>query len=290
MGSLDWVRELLHPNGSHVVNIIHSGLRNTLSGHSDTVRAIVSISSMMFATCSSDTTLRIWDSGTADGVPKCVHILRGHSAPVTSLAFDRKTGLLASAGRDDSCRIWRPRGTCVAVLNNDHTAIYTPVFASSPGGKAMVITGGNDGHLTTWNATTGVRLQTLEGHTEMVRMIVSSRHRSDWLFSADVTGTIIAWTYQNGWRLVWKVPEAHEFSVSALCVKGGSLLTAGADGKIRIRDLETGSLHRDIGETYDTVYDTTFQDNTEKSIIAIASRNGRALVDVSKVRSAAVES
>jgi hypothetical protein len=70
-----------------------------------------------------------------------------------------------------------------------------------------------------------------------------------------------------------------------MCVKDKRLLTSGADGRIRIRQLDTGTLLREIEETYDAVYDTAFRDVTGKDIMAIASRNGRAILDVSQVRS-----
>ena len=69
-----------------------------------------------------------------------------------------------------------------------------------------------------------------------------------------------------------------------MCVKDNRLLTSGADGRIRIRQLETGVLLREIEETYDAVYDTAFGDVAGKDIIAIGSRNGRAILDVSQIR------
>jgi WD40 repeat protein len=123
-----------------------SGIQHTLSGHSDSVRSIVSISASMFATCSRDTTVRRWDGGGSGGVPSCVRVLRGYTHPVTSLLFDPSSGLLASTGID-ACRLWHPTGACVAVLSNDHVGISAPVFTSCPEGGSMAITGGSNGNL-----------------------------------------------------------------------------------------------------------------------------------------------
>jgi WD40 repeat protein len=269
---------------SHAIDHRSSGIQHVLSGHSDSVRSIVSISTSMFATCSRDTTVTIWEGGGSSGVLTCVHVLRGHTRPVTSLSFDPDSGLLASTGVD-ACRVWRPTGACVVVLSNDQVGISTSVFVSCSEGGSMVVTGGSDGNLVTWSVTTGSKLQTLDGHTAMVRSIIAPREGcEDLLISADVTGTIIAWRYDGGWRLGWKVSEAHRFSVSAMCVKDNRLLTSGADGRIRIRQLETGVLLREIEETYDAVYDTAFGDVAGKDIVAIGSRNGRAILDVSQTR------
>lgn len=268
---------------SHAIDNRSSGIRQILPGHSDSVLSVVSISTSMFATCSRDTTVRIWEGDGSSGVLSCVHVLRGHTRPVTSLSFDPSSGLLASTDAD-ACRLWRPAGACVAVLSSEHVDISTSVFASRAEGDSMVITGGSDGNLVTWSVTTGVKLQTLDGHTAMVRSIIAPRERGDFLISADVTGTIIAWRYDGEWRLGWKVSEAHGFSVSAMCVKDNCLLTSGADGRIRIRQLETGVLLREIEETYDVVYDTAFQDVAGIDIVAIASLNGRAVLDVSQIR------
>lgn len=145
----------------------------------------------------------------------------------------------------------------------------------------MVATGNSDGKLVIRDVTTGAKLQTLDGHTAMIRSIIAPRGSGDVLVSADIIGTIIAWTYYSQWKLSWKVSEAHRFSVSSMSVKDNLLLTGGADGKVRIWGLETGSLLREIAETYDAVYDVAFQDVVGKEVVAVASRNGRTVLDVS---------
>lgn len=145
----------------------------------------------------------------------------------------------------------------------------------------MVATGDSDGKLVIRNVTTGAKLQTLDGHTAMIRSIIAPRGSGDVLVSADIIGTIIAWTYDSQWKLSWKVSEVHRFSVSAMSVKNNLLLTGGADGMVRIWGLKAGSLLREIEETYDAVYDVAFQDVVGKEVVVVASRNGRTVLDVS---------
>jgi hypothetical protein len=45
--------------------------------------------------------------------------------------------------------------------------------------------------------TTGAKLQTLDGHTVMIRLIIAPRGYEGLLISADITGTIIAWTHDS---------------------------------------------------------------------------------------------
>lgn len=149
----------------------------------------------------------------------------------------------------------------------------------------MVAAGDSDGKLVIRKVTTGAKLQTLDGHTAMIRSIIAPRGSGDVLVSADIIGTIIAWTYDSqwklSWKLSWKVSEAHRFSVSAMSVKNNLLLTGGADGMVRIWGLGAGSLLREIEDTYDAVYDVAFQDVVGKEVVAVASRNGRTVLDVS---------
>jgi WD40 repeat protein len=146
----------------------------------------------------------------------------------------------------------------------------------------MPITGDDEGKLVIWDVTTGARLQTLNRHTAMIRLIVAPKECEGLLVNADITGTIIAWTYEGEWKLSWKVSKAHAFSVSAMSIKDKVLLTGGADGKIRIWGLEGGELLREIEETYDAVYDVAFQEDlVGNEIVVVASRNGRTVLDVS---------
>ena len=236
----------------------------------------------MFATCSRDNTVKLWDVDASSGEPRCVHVLRGHTHPITSLSFIPDSNLLGSTGKD-ACRVWRSTGESVAVLSSGHVHVSASIFASCPGEGSILVTGDENGELVTWDITTEAKLQTLDGHTAMIRWIVAPQQGyDDVLVSADITGTIIAWTYvQGAWKLNWKLSEAHALPISAMRIKDKLLLTGGADGKIRIRQLDAGALLRELEEIYDAVYDVEFQDFAEKEIVAVASRNGRTVADVS---------
>jgi len=226
--------------------------------------------------------VKLWDVDASSGEPRCVHVLRGHTHPITSLSFVPDSNLLASTEKD-TCRVWRSTGESVAVLSSGHAHVSTSVFALCARGGSILVTGDEDGELVTWDITTEAKLQTLDGHTTMIRWIVAPQQGyEDVLLSADITGTIAAWIYvQGAWKVNRKLSEAHAFSVSAMRIKDKLLLTGGADGKIRIRHLDTGALLRELEEIYDAVYDVEFQDFAEKEIVAVASRNGRTVADVS---------
>lgn len=245
------------------------------------MRCITSISTRLFATGSRDTTVRLWGAGVSSGAPRCVHVLRGHTHPVTSLSFDPDSNLLASTGKD-ACRVWRPTGESVAVLSSGHANVSASVFTSPAGGGLTVVVGDDEGKVVIWDVMTGVKLQTLDGHAAMIRLIVAPQEPESILVTADITGTTIAWTYDSEWQLKWKVPEAHAFSVSAMRIKDNCLLTSGADGKIRMWGLETGELLREVEESYDAVYDVAFQEDlVGNEIVVVASRNARMVLDVS---------
>ena len=80
-------------------------LRRTLSGHTDTVRAVaVAPDGTWFATTSSDRTVRIWDPVT--GRQRAT--LTGHTSEVTAVAVAPDGTWLATADRDGTVRIWDP--------------------------------------------------------------------------------------------------------------------------------------------------------------------------------------
>lgn len=83
-----------------------------LSGHTDSVCAIVSIGGPDIVSVSGDATLRVWDVDTE----ACTAVLTGHDDYVRTLAVvtDR---LVASGGDDTVVRVWDVRkGECTQTL------------------------------------------------------------------------------------------------------------------------------------------------------------------------------
>jgi WD40 repeat protein len=93
---------------------------------------------------------------TLEKAPRLIHFLRGHTAPVSALAFSPAQGLLASGGQDGEVRLWeadsgQPLGEPLA----GHTA-FVRALAFSADGQRLVSAG--DDALIVWEVATRRRL------------------------------------------------------------------------------------------------------------------------------------
>jgi WD40 repeat protein len=72
-----------------------------LTGHTHWVQKVIELPNGQLATCSSDTTVRLWNVTTGESQE-----LTGHAYNVTSLVqIDSET--ILSGGMDDTIRVWR---------------------------------------------------------------------------------------------------------------------------------------------------------------------------------------
>jgi WD40 repeat protein len=114
----------------------------------------------------------------------------------------------------------------------------------SPCGN-FAVAGDFDGHVQRWNLTTDARTQ-LEHHQSWVQAL--AYHADGRLFSADFWGRIAAWSAADeSPRLLWAV-EGHEgwIRTSLVTRNGRYLATAGNDLAVRLWDVATGRLVREL--------------------------------------------
>lgn len=123
----------------------------TLRRHRGTVSALAlepsagTLRGRMLATGSSDATVALWDY--VDG--RSVRALRGHTAPVTSVAWPLD-GFLVSASLDGTLRVWGcDQGSCLRRLVG-HSQGVTAVRATRVPGGARVASASKDGTVRLW--------------------------------------------------------------------------------------------------------------------------------------------
>lgn len=123
--------------------------QQVLSGHEHFVCDLAQLSDGLFASCSYDSTIMLWNSQ-REWVRTSV--LAGHRGPVLESKPYRRGNLL-SRGRDGTVRLWNvDKGSCVQVLRG-HTAAVTSLKILEDGNR--ILTSGRDGCLSVWDVRTG---------------------------------------------------------------------------------------------------------------------------------------
>lgn len=145
-------------NGYHDDDAIH--LWDAVTGESKAVLT-EGINSPIFSpdgktlASSGGGVIHLWDGGT--GEPKAT--LKGHTAPVTTLAFNPDGSTLASGGIDEVIRFWDVSTGELQLTFAGH-ANTVNFLKYSPDGEVLVSQGG-DNNVCLWNARTGEFLRIL---------------------------------------------------------------------------------------------------------------------------------
>ncbi|TKR68269.1 hypothetical protein L596_024270 [Steinernema carpocapsae] len=141
--------------------------RFELSGHRMPVnRVIFHPKYTIFASCSEDSTIKIWDfeSGEYD------RTLKGHTAAVQDICFDKTGILLGSCSADLTIKIWDFSNSydCLKTLKGHDHNISSITFV--PSGDYL-LSASRDRQVKMWEVSTGYCIHTFVGHAEWVRMV-----------------------------------------------------------------------------------------------------------------------
>jgi WD40 repeat protein len=153
--------------------------------------------------------------------------LEGHYGPVSSLAFDRQSKLLASASWDGTVRIWNAAKGMVLNVLKGHDGVVSSV-AFSPD-RDLVASGGWDKTVRMWNAITGKPNGVLEGSSDKIRNVNFS-HDGKWVVSGSEDGQIRVWDIQS--KKLLYILIGHEGAVTSLSFSpDGRFLASGSEDK-----------------------------------------------------------
>jgi len=167
-------------------------------------------------------------------------VLKGHSQQVFPLQLNPRQDILASAGSDDSIRLWDIKDDrCLKVLKK---AGFTTSLAFSPDGGEMV-SGSSDKTIKVWNLSKGRLVKQLKGHTDVVTSVAFSND-GQYIISGSLDGTARVWQRSNG-RCIQEYKEHQHWILSIRIPAEGDLaLTAGRDQTVRLWQIQTGETVR----------------------------------------------
>jgi WD40 repeat protein len=132
-----------------------------------------------------DRTVTVWDVASKQER----HVLRGHTAPVTSIAFHPNGRILASASEDHTIRLWDTITSKDLHVLRGHTANVRSV-AFSPDGKSLA-SGSDDKTVRLWDVATGHERAVISGRNAWISAVA---------FSPD--GAILAIADEGDLRLI----------------------------------------------------------------------------------------
>jgi len=200
-----------------------------LEGHAAPIVSLaVSPDGARLASASWDHTVRVWSLG--DGAEQ---VLEGHAQNVNGVAFSPDGRSLVSVGYDREVRIWPLTGGAPSVV-----ALASPLNAVAVAPDGEIVTGGADGKLRFLTSTGQESGEVQAGQTPIVALTISPNGTaiaaagiSDVVAVIDRKARSVVRTLADPGSPVWSV---------AFLPDNATLLTGGADGKIRRWNARTG--------------------------------------------------
>ena len=212
----------------------------TFRGHTRAVCGVAwNATDSILASCSLDTSVRLWNSDTGAELPA----LCGHGKAVSSLAFKpNDPEILVTGSWDRTLKCWNvSTGECLCTLMTKHTDWIMTVAWSWDGTK--LASGSRDKTVKVWSRGADDKFEcqsTLSGHTDSVRGVAFHPTKDHVLVSCSLDTKIILWNMDTGAQLA--ILEGHTGRVQAVAFKndGTQVASASWDKTARIWDLQGG--------------------------------------------------
>ena len=218
----------------------------TLTGHTEAVLSLaLSPDGRILASGSADKTIHLWQvlvalPGGGRVSPEPIHILKGHTAPVSALAMSADGKILVSGSEDKTIKLWQiGTGFLFRTLTEHSGSVFA--LAISPDGKILA-SGSGDGTIKIWDLSSFKLLHTLTNHTKSVlALAISADGRI--LASGSEDKTVKIWHLGNSDPSFLGAITSHSQPVCALAFNPQQPILASAsfDKTIQIWDVDAYS-------------------------------------------------
>jgi WD40 repeat protein/serine/threonine protein kinase len=214
----------------------------TLRGHSDGVTSVAFSpqKSLLVASASTDGTVKLWNTRTAEAL----HTIRAHTGGVETLAFSPDGHLLATAGGEDdrTVKIWDAESGKIMKALPGHMSPDQSI-AFFPDGR-QIISGGYDRVVRIWQVATGNIIHEFTGHTWLIRCVACSPN-GRYAASSGVDGMVRLWDVETRKEVLDPpLPLTNRAPVRGLVFSsdGKRLVSGGLDRSVKIWDTTTWRL------------------------------------------------
>lgn len=184
------------------------------------------------ATCSCDSTLRLWDIYTGE----CLQVLLGHTDWIKNLlVIPNGTNFpthIVSGGKDKIIRYWNiQNGTCETMLHGNAKTVWCFDYVQTKdASKRLLAVGGEDKHVRIYDMNTFTLVASHQMHSDLVSCIAFVANSTHLLVSGSYDKSIVVYNITN--QAVEHVIKAHHYPIASLkcsstkifaCCTGGYL-------------------------------------------------------------------
>ncbi|HRI61534.1 MAG TPA: hypothetical protein PK228_17470, partial [Saprospiraceae bacterium] len=182
---------------------------------------------MLLATCSQDSTARLWDTKGS-----LLQTFKGHNGGLNAVSFSPDNQRIATGGEDASARIWQKNGVCQTVISLQNADVNSVQF--SPDGRTLAL-GCSDNSARLFS-TEGRQLNTLSGHVAEVDEVLFSPD-GKYLLTASNDHTAKLWNI-SGEEILRLVGHTEKVTSAAFSPDSRWIVTGGFDFKALVWNLD----------------------------------------------------
>jgi WD40 repeat protein len=163
----------------------------------------------------------------------CMYTVKAHKKYIECIAFSNDSKLIATTSDDNTVNVYEcVSGKCVSSYSKGFN-VNTLTFSED---SKYLVLGRSDNKVTILNVEDGSEVRTLEGHTEGIYAVVSSK---DWIISGSEDYTVKVWNRETG-ECIRTLQHGGFLQSMSISDDSKWLATGAGDGLVRIFNMNTG--------------------------------------------------